>query len=349
MTSRSQASQLELLCPNCGGQCRFSPRDGGLACQSCGEVRTIATDDSVDPAQEFHYHPDLPHTEQPVHTGDTLFECQTCKGQVVFVGPSISERCAYCDGPVVLGKQDVSYQTVGLIPFALSDVDAQPRVVDWARGRLAAPGDLVDIVAKGRVAGIYVPFWTFDSTEAVDYMVKYRVKSGKKWYNRSFRSAMRIAFDDLLVPASAHVTPLIRDGILHDFDPGKLRPYTSAFLAGFAAERHYERVRDGLEANASDKDLLIRNRIRNHSGKRHITSVSYKTDTTGIRYRRILLPVWILHYSYGGKPMKVVTCGLHGRTFGERPFSTAKLVGYAAAFAVATVAFGWVWGASGMP
>jgi hypothetical protein len=343
-----EAVQTDLLCPNCAGQCSYSPASRGLSCHSCGDSREIAIDPDVDPAREFHYHPDLPHTEQPVHTGDTTHQCQTCGGAVVFAGPVVSEQCPYCDGSIVLAEQDVSYQTVGMIPFEVEADTAQTNALTWVGKRLAAPSDLGDVVAKGRVAGIYVPFWTFDSAEAIDYMIKYRVKSGKRWVTRTLTGAMKTRFDDLLMPASPHVTPLIRDGILHDFDPDALRPYTPAYLAGFAAEKHHESVKHGLEASGRDKDLLIRNRIKRHSGKNRVTKVSYKTDTTGIKYRRILLPVWILHYTYDGKQMKVVTCGLHGRTFGERPFSMRKLFGYALALSVAAVVIGWIWGASGM-
>ena len=338
----------DLQCPNCAGQCRYAPLSQSLECTSCGAAHSIAVDPSVDPAEEFHYHPDLPHTEQRSHTGDTLRQCETCGGQVVFTGPALSDRCAYCDGPIVLGPADVSYQTVGMIPFALGADDAQSRVETWVQTRHAAPDNLPRIVAQGRVAGIYVPFWTFDSQEAVNYMVRYKVRSNKKWRHRSVKDSMTTAFDDMLAPASPHVTPLIRDGILHDFNPEELRPYTPAYMAGFAAERHYESVTEGLKSNAADKDLLLRNRIKRHSGKSNITNVSYKTHTTGIKYRRILLPVWILHYTYGDKPMKVVTCGLHGRTFGERPFSMKKLFGYALALSAAAVVAGWLWGAMGL-
>ena len=116
----------------------------------------------------------------------------------------------------------------------------------------------------------------------------------------------------------------------------------------FAAERHHQSVREGLAHNEADKALLLRNRIKKHSGKSRIYDVSYLTDTTGIKYRRILLPVWILHYRYNDTPMKVVTCGLHGRTFGERPFSTSKLLALAALVASAMTAFGFAWGALGL-
>ena len=82
------------------------------------------------------------------------------------------------------------------------------------------------------------------------------------------------------------------------------------------------------------------------ANKSNVTDISYKTHTTGIKYRRILLPVWILHYDYNNTAMKIVVCGIHGRTFGERPFSTVKLAGYAALAASATILFGWLWGAA---
>ncbi|WP_050927769.1 hypothetical protein [Aestuariivita boseongensis] len=343
-----QASQRALLCPACGGQCVFDPAQQMLSCESCGAAHAIAVDASYDPAEEFHYHPDTPHTEQPVLTRDRIHQCETCGGEVIFTGPALSDRCAYCDGPVVLRPGDESFLTMGLIPFRLTADQAQARALDWVNRRIAAPGDLTDIVAQGRVAGLYAPFFTFDSHEVVDYWASYRTGSGKNARTRKTRGRIKIAFDDLLAPASPHVTPMIRDGILHDFHPRDLRPYQPAFLSGFAAERHHLSVPEGLEANASDKDLLIRNRIRTHVNKNRIVDIGYKTHTSGIHYRRILLPVWILHYHYGESAMKVVVCGLRGRTFGERPFSKLKLAAYSATLSALAIVTGWLWGAAGL-
>lgn len=348
MTETSAIAQKDLQCTNCAGQCVYEPETGSLTCQSCGTAHFIPIDRNADPAAEQHYDPEMPHTEQPRYTQDRRYRCQTCGGEVVFQGHSISESCAYCNGSLVERSEDESYLTLGMIPFSVDKDKAQYNALDWVAGRWAAPGDLQEVVARGQFRGIYVPFWTFDSKEAVDYTVWYRVKSGKRTVMRSKSGFMHTEFDDLLMPASYHVTPLIRDGILHDFDPDDLQPVAPAFLAGFAAELHHQSVRAGLANNASDKDLLLRNRIKRHSGKSRVLRVSYMTDTTGIKYRRILLPVWILHYEYGGKPMKVVTCGLHGRTFGERPFSLYKLFALAAAAATALAGFGFYWGAAGI-
>jgi len=345
MTDTALISQNDLRCANCAGQCVYAPETGTLRCESCANTYPIAYDRKVDAAAEQHYHPDLPHTEQPVFTSDRHFQCQSCGGDVLFQGHSISENCAYCNGALVEQAASESYSILGMIPFQVTAEASKTYALNWIKDRWAAPNDVSDIVANSTVTGIYVPFWTFDSKEAVAYTVKYRVKSGKTTYRREHSGSMKTVFDDLLVPASPHVTPLIRDGILHDFEPDHLRPYEPAFLAGFAAERHHQSVDDGLALNAADKALLLRNRIKQHSGKSRIYDVSYLTDTTGIKYRRILLPVWILHYDYNGSAMKVVTCGLHGRTFGERPFSTAKLLAFAGVLSAAAALFGFAWGA----
>ncbi|APX11620.1 hypothetical protein [Tateyamaria omphalii] len=341
-------AQSELQCANCAGQCIYDPAQQALVCTSCATRYGLETDKDAEAAREFDFDPVGPNTDVPVVEETRVHHCQTCGGDVVFVGQTLSERCAYCDGPVVLATSDTGYRTKALIPFRVPERDAQVAALAWVAKRWAAPADLKAVVSKGRVAGLYVPFWTFDSEEAVSYWAKYTVRRNKRSVTRRTSGAFRIRFDDLLVPASPHVTPLIRDGILHDFDPRRLRSYRPGYLAGFGAERHHQSVAEGLRANADDKDLLIRNRIKGHVNKRGVHDVRYSTDTTGIRYRRILLPVWILHYKYNDDAMKVVVCGMQGRTYGERPFSWLKLAGYAAVLSALIIAFGLAWGAGGL-
>lgn len=338
-------AQTELLCHNCGGQGAFDPAQGGLLCQSCGTLRTLETDQDATAQVETAYDPEAPCTEKTL-TGDTqAHQCQTCGGEVLFTGPALSEHCPYCDGPVVLRREEAAYETMALIPFEIPQAEALARAQAWVRRRIAAPSDLPQTVSTARVAGLYAPFWTFDSREAVAYWAKRSTGSGKNRRTVSLKGKMRIDFDDLVVPASPHVTPLIRDGILHDFQPGRLRPYRAGYLAGFAAERHHQTIAEGLTANEADKRLLIRNRIKRHIGKSGVHSIRYNTDTSGIHYRRILLPVWMMHYVYAGRAYKVVVCGIQGRTFGERPFSPVKLALLAGLGTAVAMGIGLAWGA----
>lgn len=344
----AEAIQKDLQCHQCGGQNSYDPARQSLICESCGTPTRLETPEDHKAATEFPYDPDAPDSDPKAKDNSIVHHCETCGGDVVFVGQSLSERCAYCDGPVVMRWGDQAFETMALIPFRVPQKDAQGYAQKWVKGRLAAPSDLAGIAARGRVVGLFVPFWTFDSHEVVDYWATYKVKRGKRTTTRQTSGSMRLAFDDMLVPASPHVTPLIRDGILHEFDPRRLRPFRAGYLAGFGAEQHHQSVAQGLAANEDDKDLLIRNKIKRHVGKSGTRVTRYLTDTSGIHYRRILLPVWILHYEYEGRAKKVVVCGIEGRTYGERPFSTLKLAGYSLLLTLATILFGMAWGGGGL-
>lgn len=347
-TPAAQAIQSTLQCASCGGQCAYDPEPEGLKCQSCDTVRSLEAPWDAKAQIEYGYDPEVPAQEPQSRPEVMEHGCETCGGRVMFTGPALSEVCPYCEGNVVLAEPEYGYDTMALVPFKVTRATAEKLAKHWAAGRWAAPNHLARYVNDGRFAGLYAPFWTFDSEEAVQYWAKYRVRSGKKTRTRSTSGRMRIEFDDLLVPASPHVTPLIRDGILHEFDPSRLRPYRAGYLAGFAAERHHQTVAEGLEANERDKALLIRNRIKRYINKSGVHDITYRTDTSGIHYRRILMPVWILHYDYAGKPKKIVVSGIDGRTFGERPLSLWKLTAYAAAISATVIAFGAFWGASGL-
>lgn len=342
------ADHSALHCAACAGQCHYAPDRRALECLSCGEVYDLATPDDHLAAQEFPHDPNQTDDDPPILNTAQGHQCRNCGGEVMFTGPALSEACPYCNGPMVLHNGDAGYGTMALVPFQVTVAQAQGAVHRWATSRIAAPGDLGGIVAQASVAGLYAPFWTFDSREALEYWARYTSGSGDNRRTHSTKGRMDVVFDDLLMPASPHVTPLIRDGILHDFDPGALRPYRAGYLSGFAAERHHQSVAQGLVANAPDKDLLIRNKIKQKVAKRGVHSIRYLTDTTGIHYRRILLPVWILHYTYGGRAKKIVVSGIDGRTYGERPFSIWRMAAYSAAFTAAAMALGVFWGAAGL-
>ncbi len=347
----TDVEQSALHCATCGGHCSFSPARGALECQSCGAVYDLGTPDDHLARDEFAHDPDRDRPDVPAPQGTRQHQCRNCGGEVVFAGAALSERCPYCDGPMVRNAGPWGrngYGTMALIPFAVEEALAQQLALSWADKRLAAPRDLGAAVREGRVAGLYAPFWTFDSDEAVQYWAEYTKGHGDNRRTRKTSGRLAIAFDDMLMPASPHVTPLIRDGILHDFDPASLKPFGPGYLAGFAAEQHHQSVAQGLLANAPDKDLLIRNHIKRHINERRIRNLTYNTDTTGIHYRRILLPVWILHYSHAGRPYKIVVSGIDGRSFGERPFSPWKLISYAAAASALAIATGIAWGAAGL-
>ena len=134
------AVQTDLLCPNCGGQCAYEPGQQALVCESCGTPHRLETDADADAREEFPYDPEAPAEEPPELEGQVVHHCETCGGDVVFTGPALSDRCPYCDGPVVLGKEGMAFETMALVPFRVPEKDAIGYIERWVSKRLAAPG-----------------------------------------------------------------------------------------------------------------------------------------------------------------------------------------------------------------
>ncbi|NDR59140.1 hypothetical protein [Aliiruegeria sabulilitoris] len=325
-TAQSTPPQRELSCSACGNQCRFDPAQEALICDGCGNAQAIEAADQFRAAQEYPFDPNSPETEPRGVPPAQEHQCNGCGGTVLFSGTALSERCPYCNGPMVLVPGRSGYDAMALIPFRITVEDARNRALNWISTREGAPNRLTEHVAKSaRSAGLYAPFWTFDTSEALTYMATWMEYEHKRMVTRSTTGHHAVAFDDLLVPASPHVTPLIRDGILHEFDPGALGSFDARYLAGFAAERHHQSVAEGFAFNAPDKQFRTKRKVGEDRAFGENVSLAVRTDDIAARYRRILLPVWIFHYDHSGRPYKVVVSGINGQTFGERPYSTAKL------------------------
>lgn len=341
MPDRFEAVQDALLCGACGGQQRYDPASKGLICDHCGARSDIIDDHHLDARREMAYDPKK--VEEPPAV-DHAHLCQTCGGEVVFVGKAVSDRCPYCNGPVVLNAGHAHYIPSGLIPFAITQTEAMKQLHGWAASRVGAPNDLLEKVEQGDIAAVYAPFWTFDADKTVSYSARKRVHRGKQTYWRNIKGVTGLVLDDQITAASDHVTPAIRDGIMHGFDPALLRPYLPEYLAGFAAELHGTNVSDGLGHMMQDLEPVVHEEIKRDAGSRSLHSIHYTSKLRDVRFRRVLLPLWILHYRYGDKAKRIVASGIDGKTFGERPFSKSKLVGYAFVLAVAVFALGGVLG-----
>lgn len=46
----------------------------------------------------------------------------------------------------------------------------------------------------------------------------------------------------------------------------------------------------------------------------------------GRTFKHILVPVWLIHYTYGAKNYQIVANGYTGALAGERPYSWVKIV-----------------------
>jgi ribosomal protein S27AE len=315
--------QRDLSCPGCGGQMAFAPDAQALRCGHCGATATIEAT-----AEQAHREVCLTvaddHPPMALGTEGQVHACQTCAGEVVFLGGSLSERCPYCDGPVVRREGRGGFVPTGIAPFRVGEAGARAAIADWFRSRMLLPDVLRDRASGARIAGVYAPFWTFDSEIEVAYEGWRGRRSGKKTVWTRVSGTVRAPFDDILMPASSHITADIRDATgpwpvtsLVDFQP--------RYLAGFAAELHRTGAADAAEQVKEDIRPILVEKVKADIGGSRQRVGSLSIRMSGTTCRSMLLPLWILHYEHGGRRYRVIASGATGRAFGERPFCPVKL------------------------
>src|SRR5207237_7589515 len=124
-------------------------------------------------------------------------------------------------------------------------------------------------------------------------------------------------FDDELVPASTGVNAALLRRI-EPFPTNTLIPYDSGYLAGWTVERYQidllnaaARSRESMEAQL--RELCAREVPGTH---RNLVVDATFTDQT---FKHVLVPVWLLTYTYGTTSYQVVANGVTGRLAGQRP------------------------------
>src|SRR5204863_4008725 len=149
--------------------------------------------------------------------------------------------------------------------------------------------------------------WT---AEAGDY---YYVKVGKstvrrvRWYPAS--GELSHVFDDELVCASVGVKgPMLR--AVEPFLTGELVPYDPGYLAGWTVERYQIDLIAAAERSRAQMDAALRRLcaadVPGDTQRNLEVDAAYRDQT----FKHILVPVWLLTYTYRSKSYQVVGNGV---------------------------------------
>ena len=337
-------------CAQCGADLRFAPGQTELKCDHCGHVQAIAAKAPRVKARALGeldlalgLRDDLPAaaTEEVRST-----RCPNCAAVVEFQGANHATECPFCATPVVVDTG--SHRRIkpqALVPFELTENQARAALTGWLGSLWFAPNGLLEYTRKGRaMAGIYVPFWTFDAdtesryrgqrgdhyyvTETVTVMVNGKSERRQQQVQKTRWTAVsgHVArdFDDVLVMASTSL-PARLGNDLTPWDLGKLEPYAPDYLAGFQAEGYTVSLSDGRDKSHDIMAGVIDQDVRRDIGGdvQRVDSVS--TDYSAETFKHILLPVWTAAYKYGGKSYQFLVNGQTGEVQGERPYSWWKI------------------------
>ena len=339
----------QLTCEQCGAVLSYAPGTAELVCSYCGhrnrivEVTVEIVESPLDPALRVAAGEAPPSQEIPA-------KCGSCGADFGFKPPSFAGPCPFCGQPVVADPGPWrKIRPIGMLPFLIGAQEARRLVGDWLKGLWFAPsGTAEQARGPGRLHGVYLPYWTFDSrtrtsyvgrrgdvyyvTQYVDELVDGRrvrraVQVPKiRWSPASGRVARD--FDDVLVLAG-ETLPVHLVEALKPWDLDGMRPFTPDYLTGFAGDLYQLPVDAGFAQAQAVMREVITGDVRADIGgdQQMIERMEVAHDAT--TFKHVLLPVWVAAFTFVGRPFRFVVNGRTGEVHGERPWSAWKIAGAA--------------------
>jgi hypothetical protein len=260
-----------------------------------------------------------------------------------------ASKCTFCGAGIVSKSYaDRRIKPRSMVPFQVDRRRAQDEFRRWVKKLWLAPGDLGRYAqSDAGLTGIYLPFWTYDCRTASDY----RGERGDDYYTDETYTSRNSAGETVTrtrrvrqtrwAPASGHVDRFHDDvlvmasktlpaqivGAAARWNLKGLVPYQPEFVSGFQAEAYQIGLREGYPIAKETIDEQVAERIRDDIGGDHQRIHDVATRYDDVKFKHVLLPVWISAYRYRDKVYRFIINGQTGEVSGESPKSAWKIAG----------------------
>lgn len=335
-----QAKQFP--CKSCGADITFRPGTATLVCDHCGTPNPIPQSDGVVVEQDFYAILTDLKNRAPSEEHQVV-GCESCGAHIDRPPHMEAFACPFCDSPIVAAPTSTRMlRPQSLLPFHVGRDQARQYFRNWVRSRWFAPSKLRQVAKlDATLRGVYMPYWTYDCNTITaytgrrgeDYYVNERYTDSKgkrrtrrkrktRWYY--VRGTVFNTFDDLLVLGSRSL-PREHAEQLEPWDLSNLTPYQEEYLSGFEAETYQVDLEEGWSDAQQKMIEPIRQTIcRDIGGDRQRIS-TMQSQYNNIRFKHLLLPVWISAYRYKAKLFRIIVNARTGEVQGERPYSWVKI------------------------
>ena len=333
-----KADAAWFVCDGCGGSLRFHIKKQEFRCTSCQAPKEMKLLHGPVIEHDFLQYQEREKTGDQF-TGLASITCSQCGAESIFDAHETATVCPMCNTPKVFAeKQITGVPPDGLIPFQSDEQDAAQFFHQWIKGLWFAPNRLKRSYSEGAFKGVYLPFWTYDAQTDANYKGlggKHHVvhegdgktRTEVRWYPIS--GEVSRFFNDIQVCASEETSRKTAEKILPFNTIHGTKPYSPEYLSGFFAEhyklhadRGFEEAKEIMENELSD---MAEQDIRMHGFE--LAQVQHMhVHYEDVRYKQVLLPVWLSSFVYSGKEYRCAVNGETGKVSGERPYSIPKII-----------------------
>lgn len=339
-------------CPECGANLEWSAKRQSLQCPYCGTL--VPWSDETREQQEGagggvaeqDLQKALSNPESGRGWGKERREvqCQNCRAISVFVDGRVAQRCDFCGSPAIVAHEErndaITPQSI--LPFKISDSQVRDSIRKWYGSRWFAPSKLKSAALTDTLHGAYLPYWTFDAHVDASWQAdagyyyyvteQYQTSNGStqtrqvrkvRWESAS--GDLQHFFDDELVPGTVGV----HEKLLRQIEPfptiTDLKPYTPEFVRGWTVERYQIDLSRAAQRNEADMDAQVQQLCSAQVPGDTQRNLRVQRQYQGRTFKHILVPVWLVGYTYGHKTYQVVANGYTGAIAGEQPYSWVKI------------------------
>jgi Zn finger protein HypA/HybF involved in hydrogenase expression len=345
----SEIAALEKhACPACGAQAEWNPGKQRLVCPYCGTEAPCVLESDTGKIREIDLVTtlrELPESLRGWQTERRSVQCQSCKAVMVFDPARVGQNCEFCGSPALVDYQEIKapIRPQSLLPFKISATQVRESIRRWFGSHWFAPGKLGTRALVDTVHSVYIPYWTFDAQVRCPWTAEagYYYYVTEEFRDNQGRAQVRQVRRVRWEPASGVVDHFFNDEpvpgtqgipahLLGQIEPfpttTDLVPYDTGYLSGHVVE-HYQVVL--LEAAQRSQQQMREKLMALCAGRvpgdTH-RNLRIDPDFSGQTFKHVLVPVWLLTYTYGPKVFQVVVNGYTGRMAGSYPKSPWKIL-----------------------
>ncbi len=369
-------------CPACTGPLHFAEDSGKLECEYCGASYDVAEIEALfaekekkaaeaqraaeeaskgltasDDDGETWDFSDMQEDWGTDGEGMRSYSCPSCGAELICDESTAATACPYCGNPTIVpGQFSGGWRPDYIIPFKQSKENAIEALKEHYRGKFFLPKAFKKENHVQEIQGIYVPFWMFDGEATgearYDATRSRTYRSGdyditETKYYHVYRAG-HVAFEKVPVDASSKMPDNHMDSI-EPYDYEKLKPFSTAYLPGFLADKFdvtVEQCRQRADQRCEGTLLSALD-----STVKRYDSFTLKDSNVKLKRGKVhyaLLPVWMLHTKWQGKDFLFAMNGQTGKIVGDLPINWLKVIALFAAIGIPTwlVSFllvTWLW------
>ena len=356
-------------CPACTGPLHFSGETGMLECDYCGSSYDVAEIEALyaqkdEKAAEAKQKADE-KAERAAADGDDwdtsgmssdwgdeangikAYTCPSCGAELLCEETTAATSCPYCGNPTVVpGQFSGMLKPDYILPFKLGKQDAINALKRHYRKKPLLPSTFSKANHLQEIKGVYVPFWMFDGS--AEGSVRFHATQSYTHTSGDYeitttdhydvRRSGSLSFSQIPVDASSKMPDDYMDSI-EPYDYDDLKPFSSAYLPGYLADKYDVSVEDSrARADRRCEGSFVAAMEGTVEG---YTSCSVKEENIRLKRGKVqyaLMPVWILNTKWEGKDYLFAMNGQTGKLVGNLPVSKKRALGLFSAIAAPLLA-----------